>query len=250
MAVLDISAGDREEAREKRFSPRTIPEQIAEELGASIIDGTRKAGERLIELDLAKEFGVSRGPVREAIRILERRRLVDMRPRRGAYIRTVSLTSISDLFNVRTALSLLAVRSIATAPIESYVETLARRIGELEAIVDDGDPRAFALIVTRAVKTIARGSGNDLLVELLTDLANQTVWTTIWKSPLDYTTRELRKMSAGLLRSTLTAIRARDAAAAAASLQSLLEGDRDRAIASLSKMRRYAALRRGGRPAA
>ena len=69
---------------ERKFAPRTIPDQVAEELGAEIVAGRRKAGDRLVELDLARDFGVSRGPIREAIRILERRRLVDLLPRRGA----------------------------------------------------------------------------------------------------------------------------------------------------------------------
>jgi len=221
-----------------RFAPRTIPEQIAEELGSEIVAGRRKAGERLIEIDLALDFGVSRGPVREAIRILERRRLVDLQPRRGAYVRPLSLKSIADLFNVRIALSLHAARMITTSPIESYVETLARRCAELDEMVEDGDPLAFALSVTRAVKTIARGSGNELLVETLTDLANQTVWTTIWKSPLDYRTRQIRRESAQGMKQTLDAIRRHDADAAVKSLGQLLEADRDRALTSLSELRR------------
>ncbi len=181
---------------ERKFAPRTLPEQVAEELGAEIVSGRRKSGERLVELDLARDFGVSRGPIREAIRLLERRRLVDVRPRRGAYVRPLSLKSIADLFNVRTALSMLAVRTMATSPVESYIETLARRCEEMKAMVELNDPIAFARVTTRAVKTIARGSGNDLLVELLTDLANQTVWATIWKTPLDYQTRDIRRACA------------------------------------------------------
>ena len=223
--------------RSRSFSPRTIPEQVAEELGADIIAGRRKAGERLVELDLARDFGVSRGPIREAIRILERRRLVDLLPRRGAYVRPLSLKSIADLFNVRTALSMLAVRTMATSPIESYVDTLARRCAEMENKVEVNDPLGFARITTRAVKTIARGSGNELLVELLTDLANQTVWTTIWKAPLDYRTREIRRHSADLMSGTLDAIRRRDPDAAVANLSRLLQEDRDRAIAALSDLR-------------
>lgn len=222
---------------ERKFAPRTIPDQVAEELGAEIVAGRRKAGERLVELDLARDFGVSRGPIREAIRILERRRLVELLPRRGAYVRPLSLKSIADLFNVRMALSMLAVRAMATAPIESYVETLARRCSELEALVETGDPAAFALVTTRAVKTVARGSGNELLVELLTDLANQTVWTTIWKAPLDYQTRELRRLATDLMTSTLESIKRRDPEAAAASHGKLLEEDRDRALETLSQLR-------------
>ncbi|RJF74142.1 GntR family transcriptional regulator [Rhodopseudomonas palustris] len=222
---------------ERRFAPRTLPDQVAEELGADIVSGRRKAGARLVELDLAQEFGVSRGPIREAIRILERRRLVELLPRRGAYIKPVSLKSVADLFNVRTALSALAVRTMATSPVESYIDTLARRCDELKAQVDLDDPMGFARTTTRAVKTIARGSGNELLVELLTDLANQTVWTMIWKSPLDYQTRDIRLMSANLMTSTLKAIRQRKPNAAETHFRQLLEGDRDRALATLSEIR-------------
>jgi len=236
-ATLGTPATDSEGDQERRFAPRTLPDQVAEELGAEIVAGRRKAGERLVELDLARDFGVSRGPVREAIRILERRRLVDIRPRRGAYIRPLSLKSVADLFNVRTALSMLAVRTMATSPVESYIDTLARRCDELKAMVAIDDPIAFAHTTTRAVKTISRGSGNDLLVELLTDLANQTVWETIWKTPLDYQTRDIRSLSADLMASTLKAIRQRKPNAAATHLGQLLEGDRDRALATLSRIR-------------
>src|SRR6202453_1746248 len=100
---------------ERKFATRTLPEQVAEELGAEIVAGRRKSGERLIELELAQHFGLRRGPIREAIRILERRRLVDFNPRRGAYVRPLSLKSVADLFDVRIALSLLAARTMATA---------------------------------------------------------------------------------------------------------------------------------------
>jgi DNA-binding GntR family transcriptional regulator len=96
---------------------------------------------------------------------------------------------------------------------------------------------AFAHTTTRAVKTIARGSGNELLVELLTDLANQTVWETIWKTPLDYQTRDIRRLSADLMASTLKAIRQRKPNAAVTHLGQLLESDRDRALSTLSRIR-------------
>lgn len=226
-----------EKNSERRFAPRTLPDQVADELGAEIVSGRRKAGERLVELDLARDFGVSRGPVREAIRILERRRLVELRPRRGAYIKPLSLKSVADLFNVRTALSMLSVRAMATSPIESYIETLARRCGELNALIPIDDPLRFARTTTRAVKTIARGSGNDLVVELLTDLANHTVWTTIWQTPLDYQTRDIRQMSSDLMATTLKAIRQRRPNAAESHLRQLLESDRDRALTTLSRIR-------------
>ena len=237
-APLKLAANDGD--ADGRFSPRTIPEQLAEELGADIVAGRRKAGERLIELELAQTFGVSRGPVREALRILERRRMVDLLPRRGAYVRPLSLKSIADLFNVRLALSLLAARTMATSPVESYVETLARRCKELNDLVETGDPIAFARVTTRAVRTIAHGSGNELLLELSIDLANQTVWETIWKTPLDYLTRDVRREAADLMAETLEAIKTRNPETAVRSLGLLLENDRDRALAVLADLRKEA----------
>lgn len=236
LAVPRLAVANEGDA-DTRFSPRTIPEQLAGEIGTDIVAGRRKAGERLIEQDLARTFGVSRGPVREALRILERRRMVDLLPRRGAYVRSLSLKSIADLFNVRLALSLLAARTMAVAPVESYVETLARRCAELNDMIETGDPIAFARVTTRAVRTIAHGSGNELLLELSIDLAGQTVWETIWKMPLDYRTPEIRRDAARLMTETLDAIRRHDPEAAVRSLRRMLEDDRDRALATLTDLR-------------
>lgn len=236
----------------RRIVSRTIPEQIAERVGAEIVAGRRAEGERLIETDLAEGFGVSRGPIREALRILERRHLVDIVPRRGAYVKAASLNAIADLFNTRMALSALAVRLMASAQPASYLETLARRVDELRSLsaARGVDPVDFAYVVTRAIRTIARGSGNTLVVDLMSNLDEQTVWTTIWKSPLDYTTRRARQDAVRALASVLDAVRAGDGAAAESALRAFLEGDRDQAIRVLSKLRgekveRYRLLRTG-----
>jgi DNA-binding FadR family transcriptional regulator len=115
-ATLRKPFNDNQHDVERRFAPRTIPDQVAEELGAEIVSGRRKAGERLVELDLARDFGVSRGPIREAIRILERRRLVDIFPRRA---------------NVSMKLSTGVVAMVRTASIDSAVRTLNRSATDL-----------------------------------------------------------------------------------------------------------------------
>ena len=219
--------------------PRSIPEQIAEQIGASIIDGRHRPGERLIETELAASYGVSRGPVREALRILERRHLIEIQPRRGAYVRAVSLNSIADLFNTRMALSGLAAQLMAQLRPAGYLETLRRRIDELRAMAAqrDADPLAFAYVVTRAIRTIARGSDNALLVDVLANLASQTVWTTIWKTPLDYLTVRTRQESVRRLAAVLAAIEAGDGATAERLLRSFLEDDRDHAIRVLATLR-------------
>ncbi|HYD71174.1 GntR family transcriptional regulator [Azospirillum sp.] len=222
-------------ARGRAPAPRTIPEQIADEIGALIIAGDYKVGDRLIEQDLATRFGVSRGPVRESLRILERRRMVDMVPRRGAYVRPLSLETFVDLFNVRIALMSLAVRLMAAGPVPSYLETLRRRVAEIEAMAADDatDPRVFAHATARAAKTIAHGSANDLIVSLLTDLTNQTLWTTIWTKPVIYRTRAEREQYAKDIRAILGHIEAGEGVAADSIIRRALEDGRDAALKAL-----------------
>ncbi|MCO5122090.1 MAG: GntR family transcriptional regulator [Burkholderiaceae bacterium] len=219
--------------------PRSIPEQIAEDIGSAVIGGRHTVGERLIETDLASRFGVSRGPIREALRILERRRLIDLIPRRGAYVREVSLNSIADLFNTRLALTTSAARIMALARPPAYLDALRRRVDELERLarVKDTSPQAFAYTVTRSVRAIARGSGNEMLNDVLSDLANQTVWTTIWKSPLDYLTPASRRRTATRMRQVLDAIERGAADEAEQLLRDMLEQDRDQAIRQLAALR-------------
>jgi DNA-binding GntR family transcriptional regulator len=243
--ALPDEAGAAPPLRSRAASPRTIPEQIADELGAMILDGRYATGDRLVEQELAANFGVSRGPVREALRILEKRRLVEVRPRRGAYVRRVSIDAFADLSNVRIALATLAVRLMAARPAASYVETLRRRVEEVEAAAETLSVPPFAVgqLIFRIVITVARGSGNDLVLGLLLDLANETIWTTIWRQPLDYQTTAVRRRYARALRQMLRAIERQDADEAARHLRQVLESIRDTAVATLRRQRRETADR-------
>lgn len=233
------AAGKERDGTSRIALPRSLPEQIAEEVGRAIVAGHYEPGQRLIETELAERFGVSRGPVRESLRILERRRLVDLVPRRGAYVRKFSLQSVSDLFNVRIAITSMSIRLMPDPASNAFVETVGRRVVELEALAasNSADPLAFALTMTRAVFGLVRAAGNELAEELMTDLANQTVWTTIWRHALDYTTAERRRETAADMTAVLSAIRSGDLSAAEVKMRDLLEENRDRAVAELSRIR-------------
>jgi len=230
-----------ETANPEKPSPhRSRPEEIAQTLGGEIMAGRRKPGERLVELDLARELGVSRTLLREALHILERQHLVERQARRGATVRPLSLKWITDLFNVLIALSLYAVREMAAASADSHIAMLERRSNELSDMVDNPDPVAFALSMTRTVQMIARGSGNAVLDETLLHLARHSMWSTMWKAPLDYRTRHIRLETARQMKRVVEAIRRHDGNAAVVNLSQLLEDDRSRAIASLAELRQQA----------
>lgn len=213
---------------------RSLPEQIAEACGRMIVEGRLRPGQRLTEMDLADRFGTSRGPVRDALRLLERRRLVDVLPRRGAFVRRLSLDMIADLFNVRIALAGLAIRTLAERPDARWIDTFRRRVDELAASVPDAEPVNFAYTLTRAVRAIVRGSHNELVEQIFMDLDEQTFWTTIWRQPLDCTTPEARSARVEALREALEATEAGKPDEAEAALRRMLAAARDSALLVLS----------------
>ncbi|KFI29308.1 GntR family transcriptional regulator [Haematobacter massiliensis] len=223
-------------------SPKTIPEQIADTCGVMIVDGSFAAGQRMVEQQVAEQFGVSRGPVREAFRILQKRRLIDITPRRGAHVLPISLASISDLFNVRMALACLAVRTLGERDREeAALEKIRVRIETLAQIAanEESTHLTFGLGMTRAVHAISQASGNDLVVQLMREMNEQTLWTTIWRKPLDYATPAARERRATQMRTVWDAILTGETLTAESRLRILLEESRDGALARLAATRRF-----------
>ena len=85
-------------------SHRPLREVVYEELKRNIMTGRIVPGTRLIEVDLSNQMGVSRTPIREAIRKLEKEGLVTIQPRHGAYASDVSVDEMVDLLDVREEL--------------------------------------------------------------------------------------------------------------------------------------------------
>ena len=99
---------------EQRLQPidldsyRPLCEMVCESLRNAISQGVLKPGERIMEIQLAEELGISRTPIREAMRKLEQEGYVVMMPRRGTYISTISIRDINDIFEIRSALEALS----------------------------------------------------------------------------------------------------------------------------------------------
>ncbi len=89
-------------------SYRPLRDVVVDNLRQAIVSGQFPAGMRLMELQLAEKMGVSRTPVREAIRKMELEGLVVMIPRRGAYVADISIKDINEVYEIRTALDVLA----------------------------------------------------------------------------------------------------------------------------------------------
>jgi DNA-binding GntR family transcriptional regulator len=92
------------------FSPQVLTEQISKVLTEDILDGALAPGTQLLEMELQQQLGVSRSPLREAFRDLEKKGLVVILPRRGAFVKEITLRDIQENFPVRGNLEGLAAR--------------------------------------------------------------------------------------------------------------------------------------------
>lgn len=223
-----------------RLSPRTIPEQIADHLGMAILHGDYRDGERIGEQEVADRYGVSRGPVREAIRMLERRGLLSFEPRRGAFAIGISLDLIADLFNTRAALLGLAGRCFARAAPKPGLEQLTEGLARLHAIAPTGksDAAEFALAVGRAAAAIYDHCGNLILTRMLREQGETSLWDLIWRErPLDYFTSKRRASCLEHFAATERAVRAADEIGAEARLRSIVFESRDSVLATLVETR-------------
>lgn len=103
-------------------------------LRQAILTGELKPGERLMEIHLADRLGVSRTPIREAIRKLELEGLVVMIPRKGAQVARITEKNLKDVLEVRRALDMLAVRLACSRMDDEYKNNYVRRAMNLRVL--------------------------------------------------------------------------------------------------------------------
>jgi DNA-binding GntR family transcriptional regulator len=116
-----------------------LREQVLTELRRRIVDGEYSQGERLTETRLADDFGVSRNPVREALRVVEAEGFVQILPRRGAVVATLDETAVRDLFAVRQQLETLAAGLAAERATSEGTAALRRLIEEANEATEAED---------------------------------------------------------------------------------------------------------------
>lgn len=188
---------------------RTVAQQIADHVAVAIVNGEYRGGERIRETELARLYGASRAPVREAIRELAQRGLVNFMPRRGAYVVDLTLDTIADVFNMRAALMGLAVRMIALRRDRAELAGVRDRINALEEVVGEDDPVRFARYIGRIGGALTDVCGSEPLAELLRRQVRHSIWGLIWREkPLDFVSEERRRAAVAEWRELLRAIEA------------------------------------------
>jgi DNA-binding GntR family transcriptional regulator len=154
-------------------SHRPLRDKVVDELRRRIIDGVYEPGNRLTEERLADDFGVSRNPVREAIRVLEAEGFLVGQPRRGAVVASMSVQDVEDLFDVRMSLEVLAARLAAERAGRAGVGTLERLLGKARGTRRMAD---LAALNTQFHAEICALSGNALLTGMMESLHSRLQW--------------------------------------------------------------------------
>jgi DNA-binding GntR family transcriptional regulator len=153
-----------------------LREQVLSELRRRIVDGDYAQGERLTENRLADDFGVSRNPVREALRVVESEGFVEILPRRGAVVATLDDTAIRDLFAVRKQLETLAAGLAAERATEDDVARLRALLAEANAATDAEDFARVAELNSALHVAVIDISGNRWLASLSSAMYHHVHW--------------------------------------------------------------------------
>lgn len=149
---------------------RPLRELVYEELKKRILTGEITPGTRLMEVDLASDMGVSRTPIREAIRKLEKERLVTIEPRKGAYASELDIKDVIDILEVRQEMEGLAA-GLAAKRMENKGKIKLTEIGDKYKIaVMAGDASEMIKYDTEFHRIIVEACDNNILVQMIEQL--------------------------------------------------------------------------------
>jgi len=154
------------------MSPLLI-EETARVLRELIVDGTLEPGRRLSERELGGQLGVSRTPLREALRLLAAERLVDILPRRGARVAPLDSAVVEDVYPVLACLERLAVDMACRRITNDELARLADMLDKMRTIRSRGDKKRFLALSREFLETILAAADNAALRDLHRQLSGQ-----------------------------------------------------------------------------
>jgi DNA-binding GntR family transcriptional regulator len=152
--------------RAPRRERRVLRDEIRDQLIEQILNGKLAPGERIVEMRIAQQFGVSQAPVREALRDLDLLGFVVSSPFRGAIVRQISVEELVQLYPIRAVLEGLAARHAAQRMDQATLKKLEGLLATMRAAAARGDHRRAVETDFKFHLTIVEASGNRLLQQI------------------------------------------------------------------------------------
>ncbi len=208
-----------------------LAEGVLRHLSRDIVSGVLAPGQRLVELQLAAELGVSRSPVREAIHRLATDGLVEIQPRRGAFVAALTPKDLEDVFDVREQLERMAAGLAASTAGPARASELRAIETECAAAAAAGDVTSFFELNDRLHGLVAQLSGNAYLHQLQRSAARRSFRALFLQADSD----EFLARSVTEHHAIVDAIAGGDRATAEAAMGHHLRHARDAAVALLQQ---------------
>lgn len=186
---------EHEKTRTRRtIRGKSVRSIIVEELRSMIISGDLAAGAAISEGSMASEFGVSRTPIREALKELQVEGLVEIRSQVGTFVASPSLESLEEMSIVRGALESLAAARAASAADQEILAALNQNLIDSERAAAQDDVSLYASLVPEFHGLILKGSHNETLRRFHTMLVNQLSYSGLVKASLGKSGRSTLSM--------------------------------------------------------
>jgi DNA-binding GntR family transcriptional regulator len=154
-----------------RLAPQSLAELAYRSIRESILAHRFRGGERLVETRLAEDLGISRAPVREALRRLAEEHLVVERPRHGTFVREFTADDFVDIYNLRIAIETAAIRLVTRR--REGIEPLEAIVEEMRRAARRQRPEEVAELEFRLHETLCEMSGNAYLSAVFRSLSAQ-----------------------------------------------------------------------------
>jgi DNA-binding GntR family transcriptional regulator len=142
---------------------RPLAEDAADRIREEILCGRFGQGQHLVEASIAEQLGISRGPVREALKLLRSEGLVDDQPHRGTHVVSLSSDDVREIYDLRAALESWAVRRLAHLRRATDLVELHKLLDRLDDALRHNDSRSVAKADLAFHETICRLTGNTRL---------------------------------------------------------------------------------------
>ncbi len=158
------------------FKPTGLVERLSDTLTEAILEGVFKEGDQLIEVDLQKQFGISRTPIRESFRVLEKKGLVEVVPRRGTFVKRIFPRDIEEHFPVRSVLEGLAAKQAYSNMSAGTLEMMERALARMKIAAENEDTKNYWKQHILFHELFINSCGNQLLINMVKMLRMQIMW--------------------------------------------------------------------------
>jgi DNA-binding GntR family transcriptional regulator len=156
--------------------PVPLRQSVYEALVELVVEGRLRPGQHLVETELARQLGVSRQPVREALHRLEAEGWVDLRPNQGAFVHVPTDQEVDELLDVRELLEMETARLAAKTATADQLARLREICREGQTAVEAGDTLRFVAVNNQFHAELARVAGNAVLAELAEIVGRRVRW--------------------------------------------------------------------------